>query len=328
MTKNVGIFSDLVDLIGELHDLMDTAISIFSGDSVVIDEGVRARIVGETAAYKDLKLSPISDDPLSGGFSIGELLGHSSERSLDAITKFERSYLDFKHSVEVRQNELEALQAISDADATEADALYEQIRKVDEMLPKVSSFLKELPYWWADAWEIHRLMGERAGALGEVVRAAKVELRQAEERLRELEEWIKSVESWGDYLEDKLVDEDRQRRFQEIYGELKDRSGGEGSDIIRKQLAAILASVSASNSQVIERAERLRDDAERRRLSNVGPDMLDLLEQLVSLGGLTSDKSSAGKNQTKIEIRYERKEYHYYIPKSRKKSGAVMKKRT
>ena len=330
MSRKVGFWTELLDTLKDLFDLIERSIAIYSENSVVINPDILERIESETETFRGYELTPIADDPLGSQFNLADLLDPDATKALESVSRFEANYLDFAASIERRQNEIDAVGVVSSEWANQSDQLYGTMQEVDRILPKVSPWIKDLPFWYADAHAIHAAMGERNIGVENLLKRGTNELNRARERFAELQPWTRDVELWGRHLQEEIRAKGLQHRADEIYRELTERLGGDETETIRRQLAGLLAVMTASNADVKARAERMRAEAERRRDSDVGPDILDLLTKLVSLGSLTDSKQEAkSKSGPSIYFRYERHDHYFYPPKSpRPKEGPRLKKKT
>ncbi|TIR24052.1 MAG: hypothetical protein E5X34_13440 [Mesorhizobium sp.] len=186
------------------------------------------------------------------------------------------------------------------------------IKQIEDLSP-LSGFLKDLPAWLSDANLIHQEMSQRNIAIETTIKLGKSELKVKQARLDELGPTVRDVGMWGSRLEELLTTNELREAADRIYNEITERVGKGGSEQIRRQLAGILAAMMASNAEVRARADRMREEAERRRSSDVGQDAFDLLSKLVALGSVTQTDPPG--DRRKIEFKFEYKEYRYYIPK-------------
>ncbi len=314
MAADVRFWKKFLETLQDFYDVVTKGLKIYSGDSVVISAKILDRVRGERRTLREFNFTPIAPDPLEKGFSLGAILGADLPKSLEAVSEFEANFLDFKRSLEVKENELSTLKALSREWTRQLDSISSLIQQVDKNLP-LSAFLKELPNWWADAHAIQQEMSDRNMTIETLVKQGENELKANKQRLDELGPWVRDVGMWGNRLEDLLTNNELKDAADRIYKEITDRVGNEGSEQIRRQLAGLLAAMMVTNADVRARADRMREDAERRRGSSVGPDAFELLSGLLALGSVEDKDPDPTGDTTKIEFKYERKEFHYYIPK-------------
>src|SRR5262249_26620464 len=139
--------------------------SIYAGESVVINKSISERIEKETDSYKGFEFAKLPSDPIKQDFSLAELVGTDLHQSLEAVTRLQSRYLEYSNSLNIRRSELETLKTLESEGDREIEILSEQIRQVEELLPKVSPIVQSLPYWWADALDIQQKMADRNSIL-------------------------------------------------------------------------------------------------------------------------------------------------------------------